>query len=129
MKGDRSRQLRDDYRKALGRLKEAVGENLSKGSIVIDGAIQRFEFTFELAWKFLRSLLQFQGIEANSPRSAIKSEWGQANILIYRQHPLRCSKPPLAREVLACNSANERGSFHAAHFNEGFFRLRTQSRR
>ena len=72
MKGDRSRQLRDDYRKALGRLKEAVGENLSKGSIVIDGAIQRFEFTFELAWKFLRSLLQFQGIEANSPRSAIK---------------------------------------------------------
>ena len=37
-----------------------------------DGTIQRFEFTFELLWKALKAILQYKGIECNSPRDCIK---------------------------------------------------------
>jgi nucleotidyltransferase substrate binding protein (TIGR01987 family) len=69
---ERLKELERDFSKAYARLGEAVREDLNKGSIVIDGAIQRFEFTFELAWKLLRARLQYNGIEADTPRSAIK---------------------------------------------------------
>ena len=45
---ERLQELEEDFSKAYARLGEAVREDLSKGSIVVDGAIQRFEFTFEL---------------------------------------------------------------------------------
>lgn len=72
MKPERIGELYEDFRKALARLKEAVGVEVSKNSLVVDAAIQRFEFSFELAWKLLRALLLYQGIQANSPRAAIK---------------------------------------------------------
>ena len=37
-----------------------------------DGAIQRFEYTFELAWKAGKRALAVSGIESNSPRSVIR---------------------------------------------------------
>jgi len=72
MTQQRIRELTLDYQNALARLQEAAREDLSKGSIVIDGTIQRFEFTVELAWKLLKNILAFQGIEAATPRAAIK---------------------------------------------------------
>ena len=72
MSPKRIKELLDDYQKAVSRLGESLRESLSKGSILIDGTIQRFEFTFELAWKVLKAMLEFQGIEAVTPRSAIK---------------------------------------------------------
>ena len=72
MNQKRTKELLDDYRKAVSRLDESLHESLSKGSIVMDGTIQRFEFTFELAWKVLKSVLEFQGIEATTPRAAVK---------------------------------------------------------
>ncbi|MFH1877459.1 MAG: nucleotidyltransferase substrate binding protein [Candidatus Omnitrophota bacterium] len=68
----RIKELLNDFEKALQRLNEALNEDISKGSVIVDGTIQRFEFTFELAWKLAKNILAFQGIEANSPRSAIK---------------------------------------------------------
>ncbi len=35
------------------------------------GLTQTFEFTFELAWKTLKDLLTFVGVDANSPRDVI----------------------------------------------------------
>lgn len=68
----RINELYSDFNHALERLNQAVKEDTSKGDIVIDGTIQRFEFTFELAWKLSRAILGFRGIEVESPRSAIK---------------------------------------------------------
>lgn len=62
----------EDYSKALHRLKEALLEETSE--IIIDGTIQRYEFTFELAWKTVKDYLEYNGIVDNiiSPRSVIQ---------------------------------------------------------
>ena len=39
---------------------------------MIDATIQRFEFSFELSWKLMRAVLDYNGIEAEAPRSVIK---------------------------------------------------------
>ncbi len=37
-----------------------------------DGAIQRFEYTYELVWKTLKRILVFKGIEVNNPRDVFR---------------------------------------------------------
>jgi len=69
---EKIKELFDDFSKALERLKEALNEDLSKGNIIIDGAIQRFEFTFELSWKLTKAVLDHIGIETRGPRFVIK---------------------------------------------------------
>ena len=75
MNHERIKEIYLDFSKSLKRLKEALEEDLSKGNIVVDGTIQRFEFTFELAWKLARAVLESQGVEAATPRSAIKESF------------------------------------------------------
>ena len=72
MSPKRIRQRLADFEKALKRLKEVLAEDPSKTTAIIDGTIQRFEFTFELSWKLARDVLYHNGIETNNPRSAIK---------------------------------------------------------
>jgi predicted nucleotidyltransferase len=55
---EKDKELYKDYVNALKRLSEALWEDLNKGSIVVDGTIQRFEFTFELAWKLARLVVE-----------------------------------------------------------------------
>ncbi|MFB9760463.1 nucleotidyltransferase substrate binding protein [Ectobacillus funiculus] len=65
----------ENYEKALYRLKEAVQLPLEQ-SIVLDGIIQRFEFTYEMAWKLMKSFLEYEGItEVNSPRTVFKEAY------------------------------------------------------
>ena len=59
-----------EFEKALRRLEEAANE--AKTELEIDGVIQRFEFTFELAWKALQERLRREGIICNSPRRCLK---------------------------------------------------------
>jgi len=68
----RIKDIYSDFENALNRLREALNEDISKGSIVVDGTIQRFEFTFELAWKLAKNVLNYNGIEAETPRLVIK---------------------------------------------------------
>ena len=53
----------ENFCRAVVRLSEALAEYaVTPGSTVIrDGVIQRFEFTFELAWKSLREYMEDQG--------------------------------------------------------------------
>lgn len=69
---ERIKEIYLDFKSALERLKEALDEDLSKGNIVLDGTIQRFEFTFELAWKLAKRVLDYNGIGAEGPRPVIK---------------------------------------------------------
>ncbi|GAA6755455.1 HI0074 family nucleotidyltransferase substrate-binding subunit [Thermus thalpophilus] len=56
--------------RAVSRLESALAQ--PKDEFIRDSAIQRFEFTFELAWKVLKTHLEIQGLEAHSPRAAIR---------------------------------------------------------
>ena len=72
---DRIKQIHEDFIKALERLRQALSEDISKGSIIVDGTIQRFEFTFELAWKLAKAILKYNGIDAETPRLVIKEAY------------------------------------------------------
>lgn len=54
----------ENYCKAVIRLSEALDELAQNpdSTVVRDGVIQRFEFTFELAWKSLREYMEDQGV-------------------------------------------------------------------
>lgn len=61
-----------EFVSAFFRLKESLDIDIDN-SIVIDGVIQRFEFTFELSWKLMKAYLEYEGVEVNSPRGTIKA--------------------------------------------------------
>ncbi|MFO7542754.1 MAG: HI0074 family nucleotidyltransferase substrate-binding subunit [Thiobacillus sp.] len=63
-------QRQQEFLRAAGRLQEAVSQQ--GGDILRDATIQRFEFTFEAAWKTLQLFLLHQGFEATGPRQTLK---------------------------------------------------------
>jgi nucleotidyltransferase substrate binding protein (TIGR01987 family) len=68
----KSQSLRADFARAVTRLDEALA--LPKDSIVRDSAIQRFEISFELCWKFLKAYLEEQhNASCTSPRTCFRS--------------------------------------------------------
>ena len=75
MNQNKINEIWTDYKKSLERLNESLHEDLSVSSSILDGTIQRFEFCFELAWKLMKAVLQYKGIEVNSPRAAIKEAY------------------------------------------------------
>lgn len=66
-------ERKEHFFKALNRLEEALKKDLSD-DVIVDGTIQRFEFTFEQSWKVMKLYLEDQGIldEAVAPRSTIR---------------------------------------------------------
>lgn len=68
--------LIEDYHKAIDRLSEVLRE--PKSDIVRDSAIQRFEMTFELAWKTSKAYLEeYQKVRCASPRSCFRELFNQ----------------------------------------------------
>jgi nucleotidyltransferase substrate binding protein (TIGR01987 family) len=65
----------DSFNKALRRLAEAL--DAPPGDLVRDASIQRFEFTFELAWKAIKNTATVEGLECMSPCSCLKLAFGQ----------------------------------------------------
>jgi nucleotidyltransferase substrate binding protein (TIGR01987 family) len=57
--------------RALSRLEDALKED-QHNSLMVDGTIQRFEFTIEIYWKTLKRLLLSEGIDAKTPRETLK---------------------------------------------------------
>ena len=72
MNRDRVSELRADYSAALARVEAALKQDPRTTDLVVDGTIQRFEFSFELAWKLMQAILKAQGVDASTPRAAIK---------------------------------------------------------
>jgi len=63
----------EQFNKALSQLSDGVKK--TKDQLDRDGVIQRFEFTFELAWKTLKLFLLAQGIISKSPAEALKESY------------------------------------------------------
>lgn len=69
----RFEERKQDLAKATERLKDALNEEETE--IAIDGTLHRFEFTFELAWKTMKDLMEYNGIigATGSPREVLKN--------------------------------------------------------
>ncbi|MFH1429720.1 MAG: HI0074 family nucleotidyltransferase substrate-binding subunit [Candidatus Margulisiibacteriota bacterium] len=61
----------NQYGNAVRRFDDVLQKE--KDEYIRDSAIQRFEFTFELAWKTMKAYLAEKGNTVYSPRDAIKS--------------------------------------------------------
>ncbi len=75
MKQDiRWQQRFENYEKALSLLREALADVASLSELEKEGSVQRFEFTFELAWKTLKDYLECQGVVLDqiTPSNVIK---------------------------------------------------------
>lgn len=64
---------------ALTRLEEAIAEYRQTGSTAVrDGAIQRFEFCAELAWKAAHDYLEGQGyLDVHSPKAVMRKAYAE----------------------------------------------------
>lgn len=70
----------NNFKKTLQRLEEAAAELYidKDNDIVRDAVIQRFEFTYELAWKTTKEYLEYIGImDKNSPKAVVKEAYAQ----------------------------------------------------
>ena len=71
-KAIRWKQRFQNFEKAFLQLKSAVVSLNSLSDLEKEGLVQRFEYTFELAWKTLKDYLESQDVEAKFPREVIK---------------------------------------------------------
>jgi nucleotidyltransferase substrate binding protein (TIGR01987 family) len=62
---------RDQFLRALARFEEAVAIERDN-PLAVDSAIQRFEFTFEMAWRTMRAAAILDGAAPGSPRQAME---------------------------------------------------------
>lgn len=63
MSRQRFEERREQYLKAVTRVREALDQ--PESALIRDALIQRFEFTFELAWLTLNDYLKEQGVEVS----------------------------------------------------------------
>jgi nucleotidyltransferase substrate binding protein (TIGR01987 family) len=62
-----------DLKKALNKLEESAIRNPHSDDIILDATIKRFEFTYELSWKLMKTILEYNGNNnGTSPRSSIR---------------------------------------------------------
>lgn len=64
----------ENFERAFLLLKEALSDLDTLSDLEKEGIVQRFEYTFELAWKTVKDYLEYSGIELNqvTPRAVIK---------------------------------------------------------
>lgn len=67
----RWKQRFSNYKKAATQLTEFI-EKDQLNKFEVQGLIQCFEYTFELAWKTIKDYLELEGFEVKSPRNTIQ---------------------------------------------------------
>jgi len=84
MKPLRWQQRLENFEKAILLLKEGLSRTPLKSlsDLEKEGIIQRFEYTFELAWKTLKDYLVYQGVtlDQTTPRAVIKQAFAMGVI-------------------------------------------------
>lgn len=70
LKLEKSKQLYADLRRASQRLKQISNAPYSIANR--DLTIQRFDFTFEIAWKLIKTLVELQGLKPAGARTSIR---------------------------------------------------------
>lgn len=68
----RWKQRFSNYKKAVSQLDEFI-EKGELNKFEVQGLIQCFEYTFELAWKTMKDYLEQEGFEVKSPRATIQT--------------------------------------------------------
>ncbi|MEE4287138.1 MAG: nucleotidyltransferase substrate binding protein [Mariniphaga sp.] len=68
----RWKQRFQNFEKAFSQFEKAVLQIDELSTLEKEGLIQRFEYTFELAWKTLKDFLESENVEARFPREVIK---------------------------------------------------------
>lgn len=75
MESRRFKERLGDFDQTLSRLAEGLALD-SDSSIVVDGCIQRFEFTYELSWNTMKAYLEYQGLpDLGTPRDVIRESY------------------------------------------------------
>jgi nucleotidyltransferase substrate binding protein (TIGR01987 family) len=68
----RWKQRFQNFEKAYRQLEDSVLRAEELSDLEKEGMVQRFEYTFELAWKTIKDFLENQYVVAKYPREAIK---------------------------------------------------------
>lgn len=68
----RWKQRFSNFKKATLQLTEFINKK-ELNKFEVQGLIQCFEYTFELAWKTMKDYLEFQGFVVKSPRNTIQT--------------------------------------------------------
>ena len=71
----RYKQRFSNFEKAFLQLQTAVGRFDELDDLAKEGMVQRFEYTFELAWKTLKDFIESKGELERSPRDVIKKSF------------------------------------------------------
>lgn len=75
LKNIRWQQRFQNFEKAYNQFDSAILDFDKLSILEKEGLIQRFEYTFELAWKTLKDYLESEGVSAKFPREVIKSSF------------------------------------------------------
>lgn len=112
--------LRDDLGRAVERLDEAcrrVAAQSSEDALLRDGLIQRFEFSFELAWKAVQAASAEEGVVVRSPKAALahalQSGWARGEETWFRMLEARNLSSHTYDEAVAEELAAEIPAFVA----------------
>lgn len=71
MMTEKIEKIKIQVQKANNKLREALKQ--SENEMQRDAVIQRFEFTFELAWKLIAEVLKYKGFQVYGPRDSIRT--------------------------------------------------------
>jgi nucleotidyltransferase substrate binding protein (TIGR01987 family) len=111
-----------NFRKALSKLGEVAGQRAveSLSELEKEGMIQRFEYTYELAWKTLQDLLKFKGyMDIAGPNPVLEQAFADG----YISNGQAWKKMKSARELTSHTYNAETAQEIAENIAESYFKL------
>lgn len=99
----------EDFQKSVQRFSEVLQQE--KNEFIRDSAIQRFEFTFDIAWKTVKAFLEeYHKIRCASPKTCFREAFNQGTLdyddlwvemADWRNEAVHTYKEELAEELYA----------------------------